>query len=131
MQLLICTEKSTVLMEWIMVLSGFEQQRWLLLILFSLVICLPLGLYPASAAQLPGITRLALECFRSGRLEPCQRALLRAEALQRRAGAQDDYSCQTLLLGLEADLIMSQLQAGRGDNALAMLDEVNKGCQGL
>jgi hypothetical protein len=51
--------------------------------------------------------------------------------LQRRAGAQDDYSCQTLLLGLEADVIMSQLQAGRGDDALDLLDEVNKVCQGL
>ncbi|MDP7327162.1 MAG: hypothetical protein QF862_00805 [Prochlorococcaceae cyanobacterium ETNP7_MAG_30] len=111
-------------------LLGFEQQRWQLLPIFALVSCLPLGFSPASAAQLP-ITSLVVECFRSGRLEPCQRALLRAEALQRSAAAQDNYSCQTLLLGLQADLIMTQLQAGRGDDALAMLDEVNKGCQGL
>ena len=85
----------------------------------------------ARAAHLPGLNPQALECFRSGGITPCQRALLQAEALQRSAAAQSNYSCQTMVLGLEADVIMSQLHAGRGEEAIAMLEEVNQRCRGL
>ena len=115
-----------------MSLSGQESQRCCLLL--QLVLCgfLPLlGMIPVRAAQLPGLTPLALACFQSGQLNACQAALLRAEALQRRAGAQSNYPCQTLLLGLQADVIMSQLRAGRGDDALIMLEEVSNSCRGL
>ncbi len=111
---------------------GQESQRCCLLL--QLVLCgsLPLlGMIPLRAAQLPGLRPLALACFESGQLNACQAALLRAEALQRRAGSQSNYACQTLLLGLQADVIMSQLQAGRGDDALILLEEASNSCRGL
>ncbi len=115
-----------------MLFSGQESQRWCLLLQLLLCGSLPLGMItPARAAQLPGLMPLALACFQSGQLNTCQSALLRAEALQRRAGAQSNYPCQTLLLGLQADVIMSQLRAGRGDDALIMLEEVSNSCRGL
>ena len=115
-----------------MLLSGQESQRWFLLMQLALCGFLPLlGIIPVRATQLQGLRPLALACFQSGQLNACQAALLRAEALQRRAGAQSNYPCQTLLLGLQADVIMSQLRAGRGDDALIMLEEVSSSCRGL
>ena len=115
-----------------MSLLGQESQRCCLLL--QLVLCgsLPLlGMIPVRAAELPGLRPLALACFQSGQLYACQKALLRAEALQRRAGAQSNFPCQTLLLGLQADVIMSQLRAGRGEDAVIMLEEVSNSCRGL
>ena len=117
-----------------MLLLGQESQRCCLLLQLLLCGFLPLlGMIPVRAAQLQGLTPLALACFQSGQLNAnaCQSALLRAEALQRRAGAQSNYPCQTLLLGLQADVLMSQLRAGRGDDAVIMLEEVSNSCRGL
>ncbi len=115
-----------------MSLLGQDSQRCRLLLQLLLCGFLPLlGIIPVRASQLQGLTPLALACFQSGQLNACQSALLLAEALQRRAGAQSNYPCQTLLLGLQSDVIMSQLRAGRGDDALIMLEEVSNSCRGL
>ena len=85
----------------------------------------------SESPQLPSLNLLALECFRSSQIGPCQRALLQSEALQRRAGAKKNYPCQTLVIGLGADLIMSELHEGRGLAAVEMLEDVNELCRGL
>ena len=115
-----------------MLLSEQESQRWCMLLQLLLCGFLPLlGMIPVRATQFQGLRPLAFACFQSGQLNACQAALLRAEALQRRAGAQSNYPCQTLLLGLQADVIMSQLRSGRGDDAVIMLEEVSNSCRGL
>ena len=85
----------------------------------------------ASAASLTSVNPLALECFRLERIASCQQALLRAEQLQRSASARDLYPCQTMLLGLQSDLLMVQLRAGRGKDAVNFLTAVNVQCQGF
>jgi hypothetical protein len=57
--------------------------------------------------------------------------LIEAEALQQQASARSAYPCQTLLLGVQADLVMQQLQAGRGAEAIANLQAATRGCAGL
>jgi len=57
--------------------------------------------------------------------------LLTAESLQRRAAAADRNSCQSLALGLQADVVMVQLKAGRGEPALEGLGELQRECRGL
>jgi hypothetical protein len=57
--------------------------------------------------------------------------LIEAEALQRQASARSAYPCQTLLLGVQADLVMQQLEAGRGVQAVTDLQAAILGCAGL
>ena len=70
-------------------------------------------------------------CFRTAHDPSCQQALLRIESLQRRAGAQDRYPCQTLLLGLQAEVVMVQLAVARGEKAFETLRESEQLCSGL
>ena len=85
----------------------------------------------ASAASLRSVNPVALDCFRFERIASCQQALIRAEQLQRSASARDRYPCQTMLLGLQSDLVMVQLRAGRGKDAVNFLTAVNAQCQGF
>ena len=85
----------------------------------------------ASAASLTSVNPVALDCFRLERIASCQQALLLAEQLQRSASARELYPCQTMLLGLQADLLMVQLRAGRGKDAVNFLTAVNVQCQGF
>ena len=73
----------------------------------------------------------ARRCFEGRQPQFCEQALIEAEALQRQASARSAYPCQTLLLGVQADLVMQQLQAGRGADALADLQAATRGCAGL
>jgi len=73
----------------------------------------------------------ALQCLQAGQPAACRSALLLAETLQRRASARNAFPCQTLLLGLQADLIMEQLGAGRGEQAIADVGATGRGCAGL
>ena len=85
----------------------------------------------ATAASLRSVNSVALDCFRFERIASCQQALIRAEQLQRSASARDRYPCQTMLLGLQSDLVMVQLRAGRGKDAVDFLTDVNVQCQGF
>ena len=85
----------------------------------------------ASAASLRSVNPVALDCFRFERISSCQQALIRAEQLQRIASARNRYPCQTMLLGLQSDLVMVQLRAGRGRDAVKFLTTVNVQCQGF
>ena len=83
------------------------------------------------ATPLAAFQARAQRCFEASHHQVCEQALLEAEALQRRASARSAYPCQTLLLGLQADLIMEQLGQGRGEQALTDLGAAVRGCAGL
>ena len=70
-------------------------------------------------------------CLQGRQPAACERALDRAEQLQRRAADLEAYPCQTLLLALQADVILQQLGQGRGERAVADLDAAVRGCSGL
>ena len=72
---------------------------------------------------------IARECLLTNRLHFCREALVRFEELQRYAASQGNYPCQTGLLGLEADFIMTEFNSGRGKAALSLLEEVEQLCQ--
>ena len=86
---------------------------------------------PARSGELRSLESIAVQCLRSFDLSDCRGALEMAETLQRRASSRDAYPCQTLLLGLQADLIMQQLGEGRGASALNDLQATIRGCSGL
>ena len=83
------------------------------------------------ATPLAAFQARAQRCFEASHPQLCEQALIEAEALQRRASARSAYPCQTLLLGVQADLVMQQLQAGRGAQAIADLQAATRGCTGL
>ena len=86
---------------------------------------------PAHAVVLASVQVTARRCLQGSDPAACERALDEAEVLQRRASARSAYPCQTLLLGLQADLIMEQLGKGRGEQALTDLGAAVRGCGGL
>ena len=83
------------------------------------------------ASPLVAFQARAQRCLEQNHLQLCEQALIEAEALQRQASARSAYPCQTLLLGVQADLVMQQLQAGRGAEAIADLQAATRGCAGL
>ena len=91
----------------------------------------PLVTAPVSASTMAALRPQALQCLQAGQPAACRSALLLAETLQRRAAARNAFPCQTLLLGLQADLIMQQLGEGRGEQAIADVSAAGRGCAGL
>ena len=83
------------------------------------------------ASPLADFQARAQRCFEHGHLQLCEQALIEVDALQRQASARSAYPCQTLLLGVQADLVMQQLEAGRGAEAIADLHAATRGCAGL
>ena len=98
------------------------------------VAVLPLSLLvlpSAEAMTLSALRGRAQACLQGRSLPICQAALLDAEALQQRASSIDAFPCQTRLLGLQAELIMVQLNKGRGANALKDWGKLDDECRGL
>ena len=83
------------------------------------------------ASPLAAFQARARRCLEGHQPQLCEQALVEAEALQQQASASSAYPCQTLLLGVQADLVMQQLQAGRGAKAIADLQAATRGCTGL
>mgnify|MGYP004110315545 FL=1 len=73
----------------------------------------------------------AHRCLQRFDEQACEQTLDQAELLQQRAAAREAYPCQTLLLGLQADLILQQLGSGRSDRAVDDLGSIQRGCAGL
>ena len=86
---------------------------------------------PVIAAPLDPVRQPLFACFRSADPSSCDRALMLTEALQQRAAARQLYPCQTLLLGLQADVVMTQLGEQRVDMALITLRDSERLCAGL
>ena len=84
-----------------------------------------------SVSPLAAFQARARRCFEGRQPQLCEQALIEAEALQQQASASSAYPCQTLLLGVQADLVMQQLRAGRGAEAIADLQVATRGCAGL
>ena len=98
------------------------------------VIALTVMTFFAPDVSAQGFDRLnsdALRCLQTGDRGICQRALNNAEVLQRLASSRQAYPCQTLLLGVQANLILQQLGDGRGDRAISDLQAARRGCPGL
>lgn len=100
--------------------------------MFLVTLVLLVGLAPPVVAQsLKGIEHLASQCLLSGQHSSCSLALWQAEVLQQRAAEIQSFPCQTLLLGLQADLIMERDGQGRGRIAMDDFSEIRRGCVGL
>jgi len=86
---------------------------------------------PVHAASLDGVRPLLLACFKSADASSCDRALMLTEAMQRRAADRQLYPCQTLLLGVQAEVVMLQLGEQRGQKVFETLRDSERLCAGL
>ncbi len=86
---------------------------------------------PVHAASLDGVRPLLLACFKSADASSCDRALMLTEAMQRRAADRQLYPCQTLLLGVQAEVVMVQLGEQRGQKVFETLRDSERLCAGL
>ena len=86
---------------------------------------------PVHAASLEGVRPVLMACFQSANAASCDRALVLTEALQRRAADRQFYPCQSLLLGLQAEVVMVQLAEQRGQKAFETLGDSERLCAGL
>ena len=86
---------------------------------------------PVIAAPLDHVRPPLLECLRNADSASCDRGLMLIEELQQRAADREFYPCQTLLLGLQAEVVMAQLGERRGDKALITMRDSERLCSGL
>ena len=86
---------------------------------------------PVHAASLDRARPLLIACFRSAHAPSCNQALVLTEAMQSRAADRELYPCQTLLLGLQAEVVMVQLAEQRGQKVFETLRDSERLCAGL
>ena len=85
----------------------------------------------SAAASLVRVQLPLLRCFRSADPASCEQALVLTEAMQVQAADRELYPCQTLLLGLQAEVVMVQLGKQRIDGAMTTVRESERVCAGL
>ena len=84
--------------------------------------------YKTSADNLSMLKALSFECFQARNINTCTFALQKIEEYQIITGFNENYSCQTSLLGLEAKIIMRILNMRKGRTYLENFDDVVRAC---
>ena len=100
----------------------------LFLLLADVVVAQPMS---ARSISLQAVLRGAHHCLQRADAPAYERTLDQTELLQRQASDREAYPCQTLLLGLQADLILQQLGHGRSNRAVADFEAIQRGCMGF
>ena len=72
------------------------------------------------------IDTLVKSCYRD--IKSCNKALLKINNYQKNAAINKKFSCQTRLLGLEANLIMAKNSNFKRKEAKNILDDIKKYC---
>ena len=72
------------------------------------------------------IDSLVKSCYRD--TKSCKKALRRINNYQKNAAVNKKFSCQTRLLGLEANLIMAMNSNLKRKDAKSILDAIKKNC---
>ncbi len=72
------------------------------------------------------IERLVKNCYKD--TESCKEALSKIHSYQKNAAINKKFSCQTRLLGLEANLIMAMNSNLKRNEAKSMIQDVSKYC---
>ena len=72
------------------------------------------------------IDSLVKSCYRD--TKSCNKALLQINNYQKNAAVNKKFSCQTRLLGLEANLIMVMNSNLKGNEAKSMIQAVKEYC---
>ena len=99
-----------------------------LFIFVFLINLLQLFFSNVQAGDIQLVLSLSNECFNSRERQTCLNAIEQIEEFQLIRGSQENYSCQTRLLGLESKLIMVLLNEHKNRSYLNTLKEVHTFC---
>ena len=104
---------------------SFEKIKYLTIFFFLLTF----DLSPPQANEFKDhkiIDKIVLRCYEE--MKFCNKALLKINDFQKNAAMKNKFSCQTRLLGLEANLIMAMNSNFKKKDARSIIDAIKKYC---
>ncbi len=108
-----------------MISDPFKKNKFLfVLFIFSFLLLTPL--IANESRDFLVIDRLLKSCYRDIRF--CNKALLKINNYQKTAAVNKKFSCQTRLLGLEANLIMAMNSNFKRKEAQNIIEAIKKYC---
>ena len=108
-----------------MISYTFEKIKFLLV----LYICIFIPLNPLisiESKEFLEIDTLVMRCYKD--IKSCKEALFKINDYQKSAAINKKFSCQTRLLGLEANLIMATNYNFKRKEAKSIIDSIKKYC---
>ena len=111
--------------DYVLIIYPFEKIKYVLLF-FIYIFVHPNQLIAIENKDYLKIDMLVMRCYKDRR--SCKEALLRINDYQKNAAINKQFSCQTRLLGLEANLIMATNSNFKRKEAKTILDSIKKYC---
>ncbi len=111
--------------DYVLISYTFEKIKFLFVL--YMYIFIPLNpLIAKESKEYIGIDILVLRCYKD--IKSCKEALFEINDYQKSAAINKKFSCQTRLLGLEANLIMAMKSNFKRKEAKSIIDSIKKYC---
>ncbi|AIQ97895.1 hypothetical protein [Prochlorococcus sp. MIT 0801] len=111
--------------DYVLISYTFKKIKFVLLL--YIYIFIPLNpLIAKESKEYREIDFLVLSCYKE--IKSCKEALFKINDYQKSAAKNKKFSCQTRLLGLEANLIMAMNSNFKRKEAKSIIDSIKKYC---
>ena len=111
--------------DYVLISSPFEKIK--LTFVVYIYILIPLNpLIAIESKEFLVIDTLVMRCYKD--IKSCKEALFKINDYQKSAAINKKFSCQTRLLGLEANLIMAMNSNFKRKEAKSIIDSIKKYC---
>ena len=111
--------------DYVLISSLFEKIK--LTFIVYIYILIPLNpLIAIESKEFLEIDTLVMRCYKD--IKSCKEALFKINDYQKSAAINKKFSCQTRLLGLEANLIMAMNSNFKRKEAKSIIDSIKKYC---
>lgn len=111
--------------DYVLISSSFEKIK--LIFVVYIYILIPLNpLIAIESKEFLEIDTLVMRCYKD--IKSCKEALFKINDYQKSAAINKKFSCQTRLLGLEANLIMAMNSNFKRKEAKSIIDSIKKYC---
>ena len=111
--------------DYVLISSPFEKIKLTFLVYIHILI--PLNpLISIESKEFLEIDTLVMRCYKD--IKSCKEALFKINDYQKSAAINKKFSCQTRLLGLEANLIMAMNSNFKRKEAKSIIDSIKKYC---
>ena len=111
--------------DYVLISSPFEKIK--LTFVVYIYILIPLNpLTAKESKEFLEIDTLVMRCYKD--IKSCKEALSKINDYQKSAAINKKFSCQTRLLGLEANLIMAMNSNFKSKEAKSIIDSIKKYC---